>query len=75
MKKAYPTSTMSFRAAIGNTTPPRLAPDDERANAIPLFVVNHCDTTLTQGPITAPLASCIHVLSDGVVQQARKLGR
>ncbi len=60
----YPTSGINFRAAIGKITPPQLEPTPTSPKAIPFFVVNHWDITLTIGPMMNPHES----YNDGVTE-------
>ena len=55
--RTYPTSGMSFLAAMGKTTPPALEPMLVSPNAMLFRVLNHCEMTLIEGPIIAPHVS------------------
>jgi hypothetical protein len=56
-KSTYPMRGMSFRAAMGYTTPPKLAPMVVKDKANPLFVVNQCGRMLKPDMIITPLDS------------------
>lgn len=63
--RAHPTIGISFLAAMGNITPPMLAPEELRANAKLFLVVNQCDVAPIAGPMMNPHDSCrrVHVRS------------